>query len=157
MRTPAGETPPTRFWLRVWPRGDCWEWRGTRNQYGYGLVSEGPGMGSDMGTAHRLAFVQAKGLIPVGLTIDHLCRHPWCVRPSHLEAVSFRENVLRGICGAAQNARKTHCKRGHLLSPENCYNLKPMASGTVKRRCRQCSCIARERSRARCKAAKSAT
>lgn len=106
-----------------------------------------------MGTAHRLAFVQAKGLILAGLTVDHLCRHPWCVRPSHLETVSLKVNIRRSINA---EARQTHCKHGHLLSPENCYNVKPEKSGTVKRRCRQCHRVDQARNRAR-KAAKSAT
>src|SRR5437016_6229918 len=94
----------TRFWLRVWPRGDCWEWRGCRTS-GYGKFN----LGTSFISAHRWAFIVAKGEIPVGLVIDHRCNHPWCVRPSHLIATTNRENVLRGEGITAVNARKTHC------------------------------------------------
>ena len=30
-----------RFWFKVWPRGDCWEWRGSRDRKGYGHVNDG--------------------------------------------------------------------------------------------------------------------
>ncbi len=54
-----------------------------------------------------------KRQIPEGLEIDHLCRVRNCINPEHLEAVTQRENFLRGI------AVKTHCKRGHEYSAEN--------------------------------------
>lgn len=63
--------------------------------------------------AHRYAYELAKGPIPRGMTIDHLCRHKWCVKPSHLELVSRKVNTLRGISGSAQNARKQECPNGH--------------------------------------------
>ena len=36
------------------------------------------------------------GPVPDSLELDHLCRNRYCVNPSHLEAVSYRVNVLRG-------------------------------------------------------------
>lgn len=38
--------------------------------------------------AHRVYYEQAKGPIPQGLQIDHLCRMPACVNAEHLEAVT---------------------------------------------------------------------
>lgn len=55
------------------------------------------------------------GAIPEGLELDHTCRRNNCINPFHLEAVTGRENVLKGNGIAAINARKTHCKGGHLL------------------------------------------
>lgn len=37
------------------------------------------------------------GPIPEGLTIDHLCRNTMCVNPDHLEPVTHRENLMRGV------------------------------------------------------------
>lgn len=45
--------------------------------------------------AHRLAYIRAKGPIPEGHHIDHLCRVTTCVNPDHLEAVTPGENVRR--------------------------------------------------------------
>lgn len=46
---------------------------------------------------HRFAYEQVKGPIPEGLFIDHLCRNRGCVNPNHLEPVTNRENVMRGL------------------------------------------------------------
>ena len=29
------------------------------------------------------------------LTIDHLCKNPWCVNPAHMEVVTLQENLRR--------------------------------------------------------------
>lgn len=108
----------TRFWLKVYARGDCWEWRGFRNSDGYGQFT----LGEDRLQAHRIAFTEAYGSIPGGLQIDHLCQHPWCVRPSHLDAVVQRTNILRGNNNAAaRHARQTACINGHPFNEENTW------------------------------------
>lgn len=53
------------------------------------------------------------------MVLDHLCRVRGCVNPAHLEIVDNTTNILRGEGPTAQNARKTHCKRGHELNAEN--------------------------------------
>jgi hypothetical protein len=72
--------------------------------------------------AHRLSYETFVGPIPIDKQLDHLCRNRLCVNPCHLEPVTQRENILRGEGVPAQNARKTHCKNGHELSPENVIN-----------------------------------
>lgn len=105
-----------RFWLKVWPIGDCWEWRAYRNRRGYGEFRLRPGHTI---LAHRYAFQLAKGPIPEGLELDHRCKNPRCVRPSHLEAVTHRENLLRSNSFSGVHARKTHCPRGHAYDRVN--------------------------------------
>jgi hypothetical protein len=60
-----------------------------------------------------------RGPIPLGKEPDHLCRVRRCCNPDHMELVTSRENVLRGVSPAANNARKTHCNRGHELTGNN--------------------------------------
>lgn len=81
------------------------------------------------------------GKISKGLQLDHLCRNPGCVNPSHLEAVSPRENYLRGISPAAQNARKTYCIHGHPLYGENLFLGKPSGKRLGRRYCKTCASL----------------
>lgn len=71
--------------------------------------------------AHRAAYQYLRGPIPDGLQLDHLCWVRRCVNPAHLEVVTARVNTLRGENPAAQNARKTHCHRGHPFDEANTY------------------------------------
>ena len=45
--------------------------------------------------AHKQAYVEAKGAIPTGLTLDHLCRNRLCINPEHLEPITLQENIRR--------------------------------------------------------------
>lgn len=68
---------------------------------------------------HRLVYEALRGDIPEGKCLDHLCRNRWCCNPDHLEPVSQKENIHRGIGVAAVNRLKTHCARGHEYSLDN--------------------------------------
>lgn len=105
-----------RFWAKVAKTDACWLWTAAKDQYGYGLFSSTSKMG-----AHRWAYERLVGPIPKGLVIDHLCRTRACVNPAHMEAVTNKENILRGESLSAQRGRQTHCKYGHEFTPENTY------------------------------------
>jgi hypothetical protein len=103
-----------RLWSKVdkhCPNG-CWIWTGSENGAGYGELR----IEYKKHYAHRLVYEIMKGSIPKGFHLDHLCRTPCCVNPDHLEAVTPRENVIRGISLSAQRAKQTHCKLGHPLA-----------------------------------------
>lgn len=82
---------------------------------------------------HRVAWETLRGPIPDGMQLDHLCRQRACWNPDHLEPVSPRENVLRGVGITAMNAKKTHCPQGHPYDDANTG-----ITSTGKRRCRAC-------------------
>lgn len=91
----------------------CWIWMDAVHKYGQFCFD------NKRTLAHRFAYEFYKGPIPQGLQIDHLCRVQSCVNPHHLEAVTSRENTLRGTTGPALNVKKTHCKHGHEFNEEN--------------------------------------
>lgn len=95
----------------------CWDWVGPSGSRGYGQWW----LNKRYRPAHRVMYERANGPIPLGLVLDHLCRDHSCVNPDHLEAVTQRENVLRGNGVAAANSKKTHCPKGHEYTPENTY------------------------------------
>ena len=98
-----------RFFAKLTVGDGCFEWTAGRSKGGYGMIK----IGGRMVYAHRVAYELFVGPIPSGLQIDHTCRNRACVRPDHMEAVTSRENTLRGESFASRNAAKTHCPRGH--------------------------------------------
>ncbi len=106
----------------------CWVWKNNIKSNGYGSIwMDGRSRG-----VHRVAYEIAVGPIPTGLQIDHLCRVRACMNPSHLEAVTSKENIRRGNTAQWQRD-KTHCPSGHPYSGDNLY----VHGG--KRYCRSCS------------------
>jgi len=74
------KTITTRFWSKVDQTSTCWVWRASVNSKGYGLIS----IDGRLHLAHRVSYLWAKGEIPDGYQIDHLCFEKRCVRPDHL-------------------------------------------------------------------------
>ena len=132
-------TREERFWAKVnkRPDGECWLWVAELDVGGYGRFWVGRENGRNC-MAHRFAYELLVGPIPNGLQLDHLCRNRACVNPSHLEPVTARENVRRGVNQVARNMVKDRCLRGHEFTAENTYTLvRPDGSGW--RCCRACN------------------
>ena len=108
----------------------CWLWTGYCLR-GYARVH----YNRKSWPAHRVVYLLKHGKLTPGMTIDHLCRVKCCVNPDHLEEVTNKENVLRGVGVTAINAKRTHCKRGHEFTPDNTKRTK------LGRVCKTCMSI----------------
>lgn len=118
----------------------CFLWPGAKHKKtGYGLYSGK--------YAHRLAWEREIGTIPEGLTIDHV-GHRFetrrCVNVDHMEVVTRTENAMRGNSPIADNARKTHCLRGHELIGDNLI-VRKKSGRAPSRECRTCKRAAENR------------
>lgn len=139
MLTTVDYETRARFWSKTRFNSDsgCLNWTASRNQRGgYGRFK----LHGKLEVAHRVAYKLAGGVIPAGLTLDHLCRNTACVNPLHLEPVTVAENIQRGTQGWDQRA-KTHCPQGHAYDEANTY-----VNPRGQRMCRAC---ARNRARTR--------
>lgn len=109
-----GPRPATGYaeWLLFWRKvavGDgCWEWQGALSA-GYGSYRRQ----TETRLAHRRAYEDLVGPIPEDLQLDHLCRNPRCVNPSHLEPVTSRENTVRGTNPNMVRHLAATCPKGH--------------------------------------------
>ncbi len=130
-----------RFYDKVAPNsGGCWRWTAGHDHQGYAYFW----LDGKTHRAHNVAYKALVGSIPDGLELDHLCHVRDCVNPAHLEAVTHKENVLRGVGFSAQNAVKTHCPKGHEYNELNTH--------TTKEGWRHCRVCDRDQKRERYKA-----
>ena len=112
-----------RFWSRVDKSGDCWLWTAGLDPSGYGRLR----VDGLPRLVHRVSYVIARGPIPTGLTVDHLCFVRTCVNPDHLEAVTSEVNYRRAVESGRlarngdEHRRKTHCPREHPYDEVNTY------------------------------------
>lgn len=119
------------------PNSGCWLWLAAASSLGYGYFFDGK-----LKLAHRVSYEMHVGPIPDGLDLDHLCRNPSCVNPDHLEPVTRKENINRGIVAQVHRVRYakiTHCPQGHAYDEKNTYR--------HPKGCRICRTCQRERMR----------
>lgn len=123
----------------------CWIWQGSKSDKGYGFFRAN----GRTQLAHRYAYIAVKGPIAGRRQLDHTChsaavtigecdggptcRHRACVNPDHLELVTSRTNVIRGVGPTAKNYQKNECPHGHPYDEENTQRT---AKGA--RQCREC-------------------
>lgn len=140
-----------RFEDRILRTEEHWWWTGYRDRRdGYGRFKPRHNINGQL--AHRVAYERWVGPIPDGHVIDHVnhaFRQRHCVKPGHLEAITFAENIRRGNSQAGINARLTQCPRcGDPLEPPFCTMRKDGS-----RRCLRCQREEHARYRARKRAA----
>ena len=117
------------------PNSGCWLWTGAVGSHGYGQVGKTPEFNTTV--VHKILYEEKFGPVPDGLELDHLCRVRCCVNPDHLEPVTRRENIMRGIAPSALQAKQSECKNGHPLSGDNLRTYKTKYG--IGRKCKICA------------------
>ena len=81
----------SRFWKYVDKTDSCWNWIGTLNDSGYGVIHEGKN--GPQQRAHRVAWTIYGKDIPEGLLLLHRCDNRRCVREEHLFLGTHQDNT----------------------------------------------------------------
>lgn len=101
----------------------CWEWRGDRNELGYGRLTL-KRKGLDKTRVHRLMFERYVGSIPDGMVIRHKCDNPPCCNPDHLEVGTQADNLADMVSrGRYHRHGSTECQNGHDISSPGSYRM----------------------------------
>lgn len=129
----------SRFWSKVNKNGpipeyrselgSCWIWTAAQDGRGYGAFHFGDR--NSVIKAYRYSYQTQVGRIPTNMQLDHKCRVTLCVNPDHLELVTQKENIQRGV----MDRRKGMCVKGlHEMLGKNVY----VNPKTGKTRCVAC-------------------
>jgi len=114
---------------------DCILWPGTRTERGYGKLKRG----GRQWFAHRVVYERVNGSIPDGLHVCHHCDNPSCVNPRHLFAGTRHDNMADMVAkGRDSGSKMTHCKNGHLFTPETTRIRSARLGRAEQRECRIC-------------------
>lgn len=114
----------------------CLVWTGCRDKNGYGRVIVYEDGVKKSRLAHRAAWQAARGPVPEGMPLDHLCRNRGCIELEHLEPVTQKVNLERAM-PYREVQLKDVCPLGHPYSGDN-VQINVKKNGKISRACKTC-------------------
>lgn len=116
----------------------CWEWRGARNDLGYGTLTL-VRQGLDKARVHRLMYERYNGLIPEGLIVRHKCDNPPCSNPDHLELGTMADNTQDMMeRGRHWRHGAEECLNGHPITDPSTYRFQERSDRNGEKVCLRC-------------------
>ena len=92
----------------VYSESGCWEWQGTKNSLGYGIVTfqRGPGPENRTSTtAHRKYWELCNGPLLPRMQVNHVCDNRVCINPEHMFIGDQKSNIQDMIAKGRDNFR----------------------------------------------------
>lgn len=111
----------------------CWISTYSTGSHGYAQIGWSIGTKTQMVLAHRAAWVHVNGQMPLGMTLDHLCKVRQCVNPSHLRMLPNYENARR-VHG--MDWPMGYCANGHPNDLRVSWSRAGSRDGTICGACR---------------------
>jgi len=127
--------------IRQDPTTGCWLWEAACAGRGYGVFRLNNPRRQDY--AHRIAYREWKGEIPIGHIVHHKCEVNRCVNPEHLTITTQSYHMLQHKNGNKGN----FCSNGHDLGIHG--SLIPAAGRKGGQVCLECARINTRRCRER--------
>lgn len=96
-RTVIPERVRERAFTRYEPELDCWISTYSTGSHGYAQIGWGGSEITKRGVvlAHRASWEHVNGPMPIGKTLDHICKSRKCVNPDHMRVLENYENARR--------------------------------------------------------------
>lgn len=80
------------WYKRIEVTDSCWNWLGSVANKGYGNIQRTIEGRRNRTQAHRYVYEKLVGEIPEGMLLHHTCHNKRCVRPSHLEPMTYSDH-----------------------------------------------------------------
>lgn len=105
----------------------CWLWKGSLTVRGkYAQMN----IRGRVVRVHRWLYQKLKKKVSRRLDLDHTCRVRHCINPEHLEPVTRKVNLARGVGGKPWS----RCAQGHDVLGDNVYT----RPGSGRKECFTC-------------------